>query len=233
MKIIEPHLINVYIIKNWQVSLRHFIIDADLSDILDVIYDCGGYDWKFDVNRLVNKYHPKEVLAANIFRKEHHIKRCMPVITSDVDFKYNGNIRHFRSDTDLDPSGLTFEYGDEDHMYGRGALSIHMSRLVNQTDFTHNDGSGRYYAVLDVSELDEEPGDGITLFESKADAQSYIAHHRCGEVAPYIFLNSDYPWKLSDYCKMPKTIGWNQCHTLTKPVDIMSPILFSGRDFYN
>jgi hypothetical protein len=159
-------------------------------------------------------------------------------VYDDFDVHNKSNMPHYMVDYDEDDYDTLF-FG---HMYAdledceRFEVEDIVAPIVGKFDGKYDSSAENVYLVPVGGSLDEEYALGYNAFTNEEDADLYLSLYENGEVAPYIFINSDYQVAVEHHpvLKDIKYVCAEEFPELlkTKNVVLKQPV-FAGLDIYN
>lgn len=225
------------IINPKNLSFRYFISDKDWYKELHMEIEYNMYS-KTEMEDTIIDRELKEISFEEI--KDYTFTNTMNIAVYDGFTIYNeDNLMHYTLDEDDDDYD-TLLYGRMERYDFKVHKQFKVNDIVKPIIKKFNgkyDSSAKDIYLVPVGEsLDEEYALEYNVFSNETDADLFLSLYEKGEVAPYIFMNSDYHMAVQNHSifKDVKCIMPNELSNLLKTKNIiLKQSIFTGSDIYN
>lgn len=225
------------IINPKKMSFRYFVSDKDWYHELHTKISYNMHSIA-EMETTILMFGLKEISFNEI--KDYTYVRTMDIAVYDEFHTYNEyNTFHYILDHEEEDYDNIF-YGKEDFSGFKTSKTFLVNDLVKpiekKFDGIYNKLNKDVYLVPTGCSMDEEFALYYIAFSKEEDADLFVSLYKVGEIAPYIFLNSDYDFAINNTALLKdiKIITLDELPNILKTKNvILKQEIFAGIDIYN
>jgi hypothetical protein len=225
------------IISTKGMSFRYFISDKDWYNELHLEIDYN-INSKVEMEKTITNLELTEISFEEI--KDYAFTNYMDVAVYENDFlsKDESNTMHYMIDDESDGDRLFYGYWGKSDFKVLKTVEVDdiIKPIVGKFNGKYDLSAKDVYLIPIGESLDEEYALSYVAFTDENDVKLFLSIYEEGEIAPYVFMNSEYDFVVynSLIFENIKRICPKDLSELlkTKTVILKQPI-FVGRDIYN